>query len=191
MFLVMTRLLISRDKNIDSLKFLLALRIYNEPFTVAQNDGQLLQIKRSIPGSKKDAWEFYSADAATRYLSGHNDVLSDSWIEWACGRKFMPVDLKHLEDKTHELKVIFHLIKAAAPCTPILFASLFFTSLADFPKLSDWFKALKASDTYAKVIKEWETVHLYIIPVSFLDYQISAISIFRCCKCQPCRHNQA
>lgn len=142
-----------KDKSQNSLKFLLALRVYNTKFTL--ESGILNRLLLYVPGTK-DAVEFFSPDAAARYLAANDckasSIKSDEWIEWSLMRgKYTDANLRHLEDNITE-------IPKSAPCTLMIFASLVFSSLDNYPKLLKWFTDLKTEDAFNMAIKEWEEI---------------------------------
>jgi hypothetical protein len=99
------------DKSIQSLKFLLALRVYKEPVAVSKGDRNLLSIKRD---GKKELIEFHNPDAATRFLANNNDSQGDQWIEWSFTKyPYKEADLLHLEENIHDFKVAPY---NASPC---------------------------------------------------------------------------
>jgi hypothetical protein len=148
------------DKSVQSLKFLLALRVNNHPFSITRGDKNILLLKTG-----SEMTRFTNPDAVARFLAQplktNLALISEQWMEWAFMRKsFSKNDLQLLEENVHAFQ-------KTAPCTIVIWAALVFDSLDAYPNLGKWFAELKLNHAYSKAIKEWESfnsIHNAIIP---------------------------
>jgi hypothetical protein len=137
------------DKSVQSLKFLLALRVNNHPFSITRGGNNSLLLRTG-----KEITRFCNPDAVARFLAQpqntNSALLSEQWMEWAFMRKsFSQNDLKLLEENVHSFQ-------KTSPCTIVIWAALVFDSLDAYPNLGKWFAELKSNQAYSMAIKEWE-----------------------------------
>lgn len=148
----MTTLHWNREKTLDALKYLLALRVYNEPFTILPHAATSLVLRSQT---------FFCPHAATRYPQCNQ---ASGWPKQQRGqRRVYRMDRqdeqKHRASGTQNTRhqCTRSLTQPPTPSALVIFAMIFHTqpSLLEYPNLKTWMANLQSTPAFAAAIRDW------------------------------------